>query len=80
MTADRHLVAHGPRRNKDRGFFLENLCRQFVQPVHGRIFAVNVVRDLGFGHGAPHLRRWLRDGVTAEIDYVGICHCHPERL
>ena len=68
VAADRHLVAHGPRWNKDRGLFLENLRRPLGEPVHGGIFTVNVVRHLGFSHGATHFRRGLGDGVTAQVD------------
>src|SRR5204862_112312 len=39
-----------------------------LQPIDGRILAVDVVADLGFGHRPAHLRRGCGHGVGTKID------------
>ena len=65
VQLDRGLVAHRARGHKDRGFLFEYLRGPFLQAIDCRVFAVDVVADFGFRHGATHLRRRLRYRVTA---------------
>ena len=44
------------------------LGRALLQAVDGRVLAVDVVADLGLGHGPAHLGRGPGDGVGAEVD------------
>ena len=71
VQLDRDLVAHGSAGHEQRRLAAEDLSRALLQPVDGRVFAVNVVADLGFEHGAPHLGRGLGDGVAAQVDGGG---------
>ena len=43
---------------------------RLFQPVDGGVFAVNVVADFGFHHGAPHGGGGLGDGVAAQVDHA----------
>ncbi len=68
VQLDRDLVAHGAAGHEQRRFASEDLRRALLQPIDGRVFAVNVVANLGFEHGAPHLGRGLGYGVGAQVD------------
>src|SRR5947209_18265841 len=68
VVFDGDLVAHSAGGNKDGGFPRENLRCPLFQAVHGGIFAITIVTNLSFGHGAAHLRRWLGNRVAAQID------------
>ena len=61
-------VAHGARRHEEAGFFAENLGGALLEAIDGRVFAVDVVADLGLGHGAAHGGRGTSDGIAAKID------------
>ena len=65
---DGEEVAHAAGRYKKRGFLFENFGGAFLQMIDGGVFAVDVVADFGFGHGAAHGGSWFCDGVTAKID------------
>src|SRR5580704_11128963 len=65
---DGEEVAHAAGGNEERGFLFENFGGAFLQMIGGRILAVDVVADFGFGHGAAHGGSWFCDGVAAEID------------
>ena len=67
VDLDRNGVAHRAAGHEDRGLPPEDLRGTRFQPVDGGIFAVNVVANLGVGHGAAHFRRGSRDRVAAEI-------------
>ena len=45
--------------------FAHDLGRAFFQAIYGRIFAINVVADFSFRHGAPHGRRRTRNSVAS---------------
>ena len=62
---DRRLVSHGTGRHKKRCVFLKDFSRALLQTVDRRIFAVNVVADLGFGHSTPHRGRWFGNSIAA---------------
>ena len=61
-------IAHGAGGHEEAGFAAEDFGGARLQPVDRGILAVDVVADVGFGHGAPHLRRGPRDRVAAEVD------------
>ena len=65
-------VAHGAGGNKEAGFFAHNFSGTLFQTVDGGVFAVYVVADFGFGHGAAHRGSGSRDGVAAEVDHVAM--------
>src|ERR1700733_2871561 len=71
VHADRDLVAHGPGRNKQRGFAAKNLGRACFQLVYGGVFAVDVVPHLGRGHGGSHGSRGTSDRIAAQVDRSG---------
>src|SRR5262249_2619630 len=60
------------RRHKQRSFLLEYLRRPPLQPVHRRVFPVDVVSNLSVGHRAPHRLRRLRHRVAAQVDRIHI--------
>jgi hypothetical protein len=49
-----NLIAHRSGWNKQRGFFVEEFRRAFLQPIDGRVFTINVVANFGIGHSAAH--------------------------
>ena len=63
-------VAHGACGHEQRGLFAGDFGGPPLQQVDGGVFTINVVADLGFHHGPPHLGRGLGDSVTAQIDHV----------
>ena len=67
VDAQRELVAHRAGRDEERGLVPEDLGGLFLEEADGRVFPVDVVADLGLGHGLPHARRGFRDGVGAEV-------------
>ncbi len=69
VEMDRDLVAHGSGGDEDRGLALELGGRQLLEPANGGVLAVDVVADLGLGHGLAHGRGRLGDRVGAEIDH-----------
>ena len=62
------LVGHRPRRHEQGRLLAQNLRRQLLQPIAGRIDVDHVVVDLGIGHRLPHRGRGAGDGVGAEVD------------
>ena len=65
---DGEQIAHAAGGNEERGFLLENFRGAVLQAIDGGVFAVDVVANFGFGHGAAHGGRWFCDGVAAKID------------
>src|SRR3954466_15315827 len=68
VDLDGDLVPHAAAGNEDGGLAREYLGGAMLEPIDGRVFAIHVIADLGFRHGATHLRRWASDGVTAQVD------------
>jgi hypothetical protein len=62
------FVAHGSGGHEKCGFFAQHLGGKFLEAVYGWVLAEDVVADLGFVHGAAHLRRWFGDGITSEVN------------
>ena len=68
VDLDGCLVAHRSRRNKQGGLALEDFSGTLLEAIHSRVFAINIVTHLGFGHGAAHRRSWPRHRVTAQVN------------
>src|SRR5215472_3707768 len=51
MALHGDLVAHSPSGHEDGRFALEDPRGKLLQAIDGGIFAVNIIADLGFGHG-----------------------------
>ena len=64
----RHEVAHASRRDEEAGLLAEHRSGSFLERVHGRVVAEDVVADLGVRHRASHGGRRVRDGVGAQVD------------
>ena len=62
------LVAHRPGRDVDGRLLANPGGGQLLQAVDRRVLAVDVVADLGLGHGPAHGGRGGRDGVGAQVD------------
>src|SRR5215831_5717822 len=67
MNFDRELIAHCAGRNKERSLLFENGRRQFLEPVGGRILAVDIVTDLSPGHCFAHFIGRLSDRIASQI-------------
>jgi hypothetical protein len=65
VDLDADDIAHGTGGHIETGLLAENLGRALLQPIDRGIFAVHIVADFGFGHGAAHSGRGASDGVTA---------------
>ena len=80
VDAQRELVTHRAGRHEESRLLAEYLCRPLLEAPDRRILAVDVVADLRLGHGAPHFRRGLRDGVGPKVgDGRGHARIIPER-
>ena len=54
--------------------FPEYLRRPLLQPIHRRVFAVDVVSHLCLGHRAAHRLRRLGYGVAAQVNRIHYCY------
>ena len=76
LAAARHLgqhadeIAHRAAGDEQRRFLAGQLGGALLERDDRRVVAENVVANLGVGHRAAHLWRWLGDGVGAQIDHV----------
>ncbi len=70
------LVGHHAGGHEQGGRLAHPRRERLLQQTDRRVLAVVVVTDDGRGHGAPHRRRRLGDGVAAQVDHVG----HDRRL
>ncbi len=61
-------VPHGASGDEQGGFLAGDLGGALFEAVDGGIFAVDVISDFGFGHGATHGFGGTGYGVAAEID------------
>ena len=62
-------VPHATCGNKQRRLFSKNLGRAFFQPVDRGVFSVNVIADLGLGHGLSHLRCGPRHRIAPQVHH-----------
>jgi hypothetical protein len=65
---DGDRVAHRARGNEEGRLHSQSLRGAGLEAVDGRVFAVDVVPDLGFGHRLPHVGSRPGDGVGPEVD------------
>lgn len=70
VDVDRYLIAHRPARHKQRCFAAEDARCNGFQTIDRRIFAIDVIPNLGFGHRLPHGRCGLRDCVAPQVDHA----------
>ena len=71
LEVDGELVAHRAGGDEERGRELEHRGGQLLEPADGRVLAVDVVADLGLGHGTAHGRGRAGHGVGAQVDHGG---------
>ena len=69
------LIAERARGNEERSAFSNHGGADFLEPVDGRIFSINVVTYIGIRHRFAHGRRRLGDGIASEVDHVTMCFC-----
>ena len=70
VQLDADGVAHGAGGQKQRRLLAKHLRDALFQSSDGGILAVNVVADLGLGHGAPHGGSRFGYGIAAQIDHT----------
>ncbi len=68
VELDGDLIAHGAGRDEEGGLALEDLGGGALEAIDGGVFGVDVVADLGRGHGLAHGGGGLGDGIAAKID------------
>jgi hypothetical protein len=71
VAAQRQLVGHGAAGHEQRGFLAEQSGRAPLQLGHGRVLAVDVVADLGRGHGRAHGGGRAGEGIAMQVDRHG---------
>ncbi len=76
VDPQRDLVPHRAGRDEEGRLEAEDLGRPLLEASDRRVLAVDVVADLGLGHGAAHRRRRLRDGVGTEVGTGGRARAH----
>ena len=67
LEHDRQLVAHGSGGDENGGFLADHRRRLLLEGIGGGIVGVDVVADLGLGHGLAHLVGGPGDRVGSEI-------------
>ena len=68
VELDGDLVAHGAGGDEDGSLALEDLGGGALEAIDRGVFRVDVVADLGRGHGFAHGGCRLGDGVATKID------------
>ena len=69
------LVAHGARRQIDRGLLAQKIGDPLAQAVDRGVEHRLLVADLGLGDRAAHAGRGLGPGIAVEIDHASISSC-----
>src|SRR5262249_38011609 len=67
---DADLVRHRAGGDEQCGFLAEEVGDFLLEPVDRRIFAEDIVAQLGAHHGGTHAGGGAGDGVAAEVDQV----------
>jgi hypothetical protein len=69
VREDGHEVAHGPRRDEERGLLAHELRHLLLEAARGRVRAPDVVVDVGRGHGRAHGLGRLGDRVGPQVHH-----------
>src|SRR5687768_4595371 len=72
VKLNRDLITHRPGRDEQRGFLFKNFRGAFLQSIHRRVFAEDIVPDLRRGHRCTHFIGRFCYGVAAKIDHEEI--------
>src|SRR5258708_3281872 len=59
-----------PGRSNQRRLFHKHLRRTPLQPVHRRIFPINIIPTLSRSHSSPHLRRRPSNRIATQIHHA----------
>ncbi len=70
MRQHRGQIAHRAARHQHRRFLAQSVGGHPLEPVDGRILAVNVVAQFRARHRLAHLGGRQRDRVAAQIDHL----------
>jgi hypothetical protein len=68
VDRDGGLVGHGAAGDEERRRLAQQLRRHGLEPVHGGVFEVDVVADLGLDHCLAHGGRREGDRIAAQIE------------
>ena len=68
VNEQRDQVAHGPGRDKQRGFLSHHPGCQFLQSDHGWVIAKNIISDLSLCHGFAHFGGGPGNGVRTKVN------------
>ena len=68
VDLDADLVRHRAGRHVQGSFFAEQRRDALLQPIHRRVFAEDIVADLGRSDGRPHTGGGPGDGIASEVD------------
>ena len=71
VEAQGELVAHGPAGDEECRLLAQDLGRAALERPDGGILAIDVVADLGRGHGGAHGGRRPGERVAPEVDHAG---------
>src|SRR3974377_1632724 len=67
-NANRDEITHTTCGNEQGRFLVEDLGRAFLKSIDGGIFAVDIVTDLGGGHGLTLFFAGAGDRIAAQVD------------
>lgn len=76
MCQHRCQIGLGGAAQKQTGLFPQQLRRAGLQPIHGFVFAVDVVTHRGFPHSLVHSGARTGHRIAAQVNYR--CICHPQ--
>ena len=77
MRQHRGQVAHRAARHEQRGLLAHHRRGHLLEPIDGRVFAVNVVTEFGARDRLAHLGRRQRHRVAAQIDQSDTRRARP---
>ena len=79
QRAQRRLIPHGSGGDEERRGLAEQLGGARLQPIDARVFAVDVVADLGARHRLAHRRRRPGHGIAAQVERAHGWQCSRTR-
>lgn len=68
MGADRYLVAHRARHDKETVFMGGEVCDERLERVGGWVFGVDIVEEGGIRYRCQHGLSWCGEDIRAEIE------------